>query len=141
LLAHSQQLHTDTNESIVFFLEKWNFLLLRRHLIPRCLAVPPFFVRRSTNCYLQLNFLIPLRNSATCTDCYTVRVWPNHWLASLLLRSQMFFLVLYSTFQYFSPSNWFRGKTLSIQILWLLSSNNSHYKNLRVRLTAYLRAS
>jgi hypothetical protein len=72
------------------FSEHWN-VLLRRHWILCCLAVPPFFVRRSTKCYLQLNFLVRLRNSATCNNCYTLRCWSTHCLASLLRCSQSFF--------------------------------------------------
>jgi len=123
------------------FSEHWN-VLLRRHWILCCLAVPPFFVRRSTKCYLQLNFLVRLRNSATCNNCYTLRCWSTHCLASLLRCSQSFFpLVLIPRFSNSHHRADSERRLCPFKFCGYKATKIPITKNLPVRLTANLRAS
>jgi hypothetical protein len=110
------------------FPHNWNILLLRRHWIPFYLAVPPFIVRRSTKCYLQLKFLVPLRNSATCNNCCTLSYWPTHWLASLLRLFQIFFPSSLFHIYVLLTIELIQREDFSIQILWLLSNKSIDYK-------------
>ena len=124
------------------FPDNWNVLLLRRHWIPCYLAVPHFIVRRSAKCYLQLKFLVPLRNLATCNNCCTLNYWPTHWLASLLRLFQIFFPLFliphFSTSHHRTDSEGRFYHSNSVvtkqQKYWL-------EKKVRVRLTAYLGSS